>query len=68
MSLGITVVTGGPLLRDRLERRRPMEHPSLRMVAAAGRKGGGMMRVPVHKGIGDHSAPAVILAGEVRGA
>jgi hypothetical protein len=68
MSLGITVVTGGPLLRDRLERRRPMEHPLAADGGGRREEGGGMMRVPVHKGIGDHSAPAVILAGEVRGA
>ena len=32
------------------------------------REGGGMMRVPVHKGIGNHSAPAPILAWTTPGA
>ncbi len=29
------------------------------------KKGGGMTRVPVHKGIGDHSAPTAILPVEL---
>jgi len=38
------------------------------MVAAGEGKGGGVTRVPVHKGIGKHSAPAEILAGPRGGA